>query len=101
MGRPGKLTWNGTFSMAVGGMVGGGIFSVLGVVIALAGAWAWASFLLGGIVALIAAFAYVSLSTRWHLGGGLYGYLTHLGHSRTAGSAAWILISGYVLTMSV
>jgi Ca2+/Na+ antiporter len=36
----GKRTWNGTFTMAVGELVGGGIFSVLGVVIGLAGAWA-------------------------------------------------------------
>ena len=35
------LNFNQTWSMAVGGMVGGGIFSTLGVVIAIAGSWAW------------------------------------------------------------
>lgn len=36
--------------MAVGGMVGGGIFSTLGVVIGIAGAWAWLSFVAAGLV---------------------------------------------------
>jgi hypothetical protein len=36
-----KLGFNATWSMAVGGMVGGGIFSRLGVVVGIAGAWAW------------------------------------------------------------
>ena len=39
-----RLGFNGTWSMAVGGMIGGGIFSTLGVVIGIAGAWAWLSF---------------------------------------------------------
>jgi len=32
-----KMSFNATWSMAVGGMVGGGIFSVLGVIISMAG----------------------------------------------------------------
>ena len=32
-----KLGFNGAWSMAVGGMVGGGVFSTLGVVIGIAG----------------------------------------------------------------
>jgi hypothetical protein len=43
-----KLGFNATWSMAVGGMVGGGIFSTLGVVIGIAGAWAWLSFVAAG-----------------------------------------------------
>jgi hypothetical protein len=35
------MGFNATWSMAVGGMVGGGIFSVLGVVLHVAGAWSW------------------------------------------------------------
>lgn len=96
-----KLTWNGTFTMAAGGMVGGGIFSVLGVVVALAGGWAWLSLLLAGAVALLASLSYVALSTRWHQGGGAYGYLRRLGHDRAAVTLAWVLVIGYVLTLSV
>ncbi len=35
-----KMSFNATWSMAVGGMVAGGIFSTLGVVIGIAGALA-------------------------------------------------------------
>ena len=44
-----KMNFNATWSMAVGGMVGGGIFSVLGVIISTAGQWAWLSFCNSGI----------------------------------------------------
>lgn len=43
-----KLGFGGTWSMAVGGMVGGGIFSTLGVIIGIAGAWTWLSFVAAG-----------------------------------------------------
>jgi len=57
-----KLGFNGAWSMAVGGMVGGGIFSTLGVVIGIAGAWTWLSFVAAGLVALAAGYSYVKLS---------------------------------------
>lgn len=41
--------------MAVGGMVGGEISSVLGVIIGTAGQWAGLSFLMAGVIALISA----------------------------------------------
>lgn len=69
--------------------------------VALAGQWAWASFLLAGAVALLASLSYVALATKWRQGGGLYGFLTRLGHGAAAGSVAWVLVAGYVLTMAV
>jgi amino acid permease len=36
----GKLSSNAAFAMAVGGMIGGGIFATMGVVISVAGKWA-------------------------------------------------------------
>ena len=59
-----KMGFNATWSMAVGGMVGGGIFSVLGVVIAIAGQWAWLSFVLAGLLALATGDSYTRLTTR-------------------------------------
>src|SRR5680860_1864286 len=56
-----KLGFNATWSMAVGGMVGGGIFSTLGVVIGIAGPWAWLSFVTAGLIALAAGYSYVRL----------------------------------------
>ncbi len=56
------MGWNATFSMAVGGMIGDGIFSVLGVVVDIAGSWAWASFVLGGAVAFVTSLSYIRLA---------------------------------------
>ena len=48
--------------MAIGGMIGGGIFAVLGVTIEVAGHLAFACFLLAGAVALVTARGYAGLS---------------------------------------
>lgn len=96
-----KFGFNATWAMAVGGMVGGGIFSVLGVVIATAGQWAWLSFVLAGGIALISANSYNRLSIRFGKGGGAFTFLNEMRLEGIAASVSWILILGYVLTMSV
>lgn len=60
-----KLSFNGTWSMAVGGMIGGGIFSTLGVVVSIAGPRAWLSFLTAGLIALAAGYSYVKLAVYY------------------------------------
>jgi amino acid transporter len=92
-----KATW----AMAVGGMVGGGIFSVLGVVISLTGAWAWLSFVIAGAIALATGFSYVGLARLYGEGGGAFTFLRELDRDALAGGLSWILLGGYVLTMSV
>ena len=87
--------------MAVGGMVGGGIFSTLGVVVVIAGAWAWLSFLTAGIVALAAGYSYVKLAAHYGEGGGAFTFLREINRLGLAGSLSWVLIVGYVLTNSV
>jgi amino acid transporter len=96
-----KMNFNATWSMAVGGMVGGGIFSVLGVIIQSAGQWAWLSFLIAGIIALISAHSYSQLSIKYNEGGGAFTFLRKINHKGFAGSLSWILIIGYILTLSV
>lgn len=96
-----KMNFHVTWAMAVGGMVGGGIFSVLGVVVETAGRWAWLSFLIAGITALISTHSYSKLSIRYSEGGGAFIFLRKINHSGFAGSLSWILILGYILTLSV
>lgn len=96
-----KLGFQATWSMAVGGMVGGGIFSTLGVVIAVAGPMAWLSFVLGGLVALSAGYAYVSLARMHGEGGGAFTFLREVHHESLAGGLVWVLLFGYVLTNAV
>mgnify|MGYP000218173700 FL=1 len=96
-----KMNFNATWSMAVGGMVGGGIFSVLGVIIQSAGQWAWLSFLLAGLIALISAHSYSQLALKYNEGGGAFTFLRKINREGFAGSLSWVLIVGYILTLSV
>ena len=96
-----KLSFNGTWSMAVGGMIGGGIFSTLGVVVSIAGPRAWLSFLTAGLIALAAGYSYVKLAVYYGEGGGAFTYLRKINATAFAGSLSWILIVGYMLTNAV
>jgi len=87
--------------MAVGGMVGGGIFSTLGVVVGIAGAWAWLSFVTAGLIALAAGHSYVRLATHYGEEGGAFTFLRKIDADGFAGSLSWVLIIGYVLTNAV
>ncbi len=87
--------------MAIGGMIGGGIFSVLGVTIDLAGHLAFAAFLLGGAIAALTAHAYARLALRSGRAGGPFTYLRDEGHTRPAAWVAWLLIVGYVFALAV
>ncbi len=97
----GKLGFNATWSMAVGGMVGGGIFSTLGVVIGIAGSWAWLSFVFAGLVAFCTAYAYAKLAEHSGQAGGAFQFLSEINMPRVAGGLAWVLLVGYVLTNAV
>jgi amino acid transporter len=96
-----KLDFSATWSMAVGGMVGGGIFSTLGVVVGIAGAWAWLSFAAAGVIALVSGYSYAKLATHYGKGGGAFTFLREINADGFAGSLSWVLIVGYVLTNAV
>ena len=96
-----KLGFNATWSMALGGMVGGGIFSTLGVVVGIAGAWAWLSFAAAGLIALAAGYSYVKLAIHYDEGGGAFTFLREINADGFAGGLSWVLIVGYVLTNAV
>jgi amino acid transporter len=57
-------------SIGVGGMVGGGIFAVLGLAVALAGGATAIAFAIAGFVALLTAYSYAKLSVRFPSQGG-------------------------------
>ncbi len=87
--------------MAIGGMIGGGIFSVLGVTVDLAGHLAFGCFVLGGVIALITARSYAVLSVRAGRSGGPFLYLHDAGSSELGAVTAWLLILGYVIALAV
>lgn len=87
--------------MAIGGMIGGGIFTVLGVTVDLAGHLAFGCFVLGGAIALVTARSYAVLSLRAGRSGGPFQYLHDVGATELGALTAWLLILGYVIALSV
>ena len=89
-------------SMAIGGMVGGGIFAVLGVVAGAAGTLAWAAFLVSGSVALCAGYSFVRLNALTGAGSGPISYVERFtGSTKLGGMAGWTFVVGYVGTMAL
>jgi amino acid transporter len=97
----GLLRLRDASAMAIGGMIGGGIFSVLGVTVQLAGHLAFACFVLAGAVALVTAHSYAGLARRAGRSGGPYAYLRRAGHPRFAAITSWYLVFGYVIALAV
>lgn len=89
-------------AMGVGGMVGGGIFSVLGLAIAQAGHAAPIAFTIGGIIALLTGLSYARLGVTFRSDGGSFTYLEHaFRHPNISGMGGWLLLVGYVGTMAL
>lgn len=82
-------------------MVGGGIYTALGVVVAVSLQWSWLSFLIAGIIAITSAYSYVSLANKFEESGGAFEYLREIDLEGFAGSLSWLLIVGYVLTIAL
>ena len=62
-------------SIGVGGMVGAGIFSILGVVAHAAGNAMWLAFAIGGVVALLSTYSYAKLGATFPSAGGAVHFL--------------------------
>ena len=88
-------------AMAIGGMIGGGIFSVLGVTVDLAGHLAFTAFLIGAVIAALTARAYARLAIHAGRSGGPFAYLREEGHPEAAAWVGWLLIAGYVFALAV
>ncbi len=101
MGEDEQLSLIDAVAMAIGGMVGGGIFAVLGEATSTAGNASFVSFGLAGILALITAVSYARLTTEYDEPGGSFSYLEHLVGPRLAGTVSWFLIVGYLFTVSL
>ena len=62
----GQIGMAAAVSIGIGGMIGAGIFSILGVVAHAAGSAMWLAFMLGGIVALLSTYSYTKLDSHAH-----------------------------------
>ncbi len=72
---PQKINFWGAVSIGIGGMVGGGIFAVLGLSVQLSGGGAPISFAIAGLIALLTAYSYSKLSVAMPSQGGTVTFL--------------------------
>ena len=97
-----RLGLKEVIAMGVGGMIGGGIFSVLGLAISQAGHAAPLAFALGGGIALITGMAYARLGLAFQSDGGSFTYLEKaFSHPNVAGLGGWLLLAGYIGTLGL
>src|SRR5262245_10872581 len=71
----GQIGMVAAVSIGIGGMVGAGIFSILGVVAQAAGNAMWLAFAIGGVVALLSTYSYAKLGARFPSAGGAVHFL--------------------------
>jgi len=94
-----RMTVRGAVFLGVGGMVGAGIFALLGQAGEVAGAAVWISFLLSGLIATALGYVLVKLGVRYPSSGGPVAYLIQaFGNGRTVGIIGWL---GYFATIVV
>ncbi|EMP54878.1 amino acid transporter [Marinobacter santoriniensis NKSG1] len=89
-------------SIGIGGMIGGGIFAVLGLSVELAGGGAPVAFLIAGIIALVTSYSYARLSVRFPSQGGTVAFLDRaFGPGLMTGSANILLWISYMVMLSL
>ncbi|WP_136690133.1 APC family permease [Halorhabdus amylolytica] len=89
-------------AMALGGMIGGGIYAVLGVVAGITGPAIWVAFVAAGVVALAAGYSYNALNRIADRTGGSVTFVqSFVGSSTLAGMIGWTLLVGYVGSMAM
>lgn len=89
-------------SIGIGGMVGGGIFAVLGLAVSLAKGGTPVAFLLAGLLALVTSYSYVKLSLAYPDRGGTVKFINQ-GFGRTvfSGSMNNLLWVSYIIMLSL
>ncbi len=98
----GNLGYWEVTAIGIGGMVGGGIFAVLGLSVALTRGGAPLAFLIAGIVALVTSYSYARLSVAYPSQGGTVAFLDRaFGPGLLTGSANILLWISYIVMLSL
>ena len=90
-------------AIALGGMVGGGIFTILGISVAMIGAYTPIAIIIGGMIALLAAYAYIKLGVYYQDEGATYSFFkkTFPKSPFAASLIGWWVIFGYISTLAL
>jgi len=97
-----KIGLGAAVSIGIGGMVGAGIFSILGVATQISGNAVYLSFLIAGLVALLSTYSYAKLGAAFPSAGGPVEFLIRgLGGGVLSGGVNILLWIGYVFALSL
>jgi len=100
--KDGGIGFWGATSIGVGGMVGGGIFAVLGLAVQLARGGAPVAFAVAGVVALATAYSYTRLSVTYPSQGGTVAFLDRaFGPGLITGTLNILLWISYIVMLSL
>src|ERR1700730_14076870 len=98
----GRIGLVAAVSIGIGGMVGAGIFSILGVVAHAAGNAMWLAFAIGGVVALLSTYSYAKLGATFpSAGGALHFLVKSFGDGVLAGGLNLVLWAGYIISLAL
>jgi len=90
-------------AIALGGMVGGGIFTILGISVSLIGNLTPIAIIIGGLIASLAAYSYVKLGLYYRDEGATYSFFkrTYPTSHFSASAIGWFIIFGYISTLAL
>jgi amino acid transporter/predicted nucleotidyltransferase len=102
LSRRGEIGFREAFSIGVGGMIGGGIFAVLGLSLELAGTAAPVAFALAGLIAGMTAYSYAKLTRRYPSRGGTVEFLVRaFGPGILSGGLNVLLVLSYTVMIAL
>jgi amino acid transporter len=97
-----KMGYWSVVAIGVGGMVGGGIFAVLGLTVQLTRGAAPIAFLIAGLVALVTSYSYTRLSVTYPNEGGTVAFLDNaFGPGLFTGAMNVLLWISYIVMLSL
>lgn len=90
-------------AIALGGMIGGGIFTILGISVSLVGVYTPLAIIIGGILASFAAYSYVKLGVYYKDEGGGYSFFkrTFPASPFAASLIGWCVAFGHISTLAL
>lgn len=90
-------------AIALGGMVGGGIFTILGISVSMVGVYTPVVIFIGGILASFAAYSYIKLGVYYKDEGATYSFFkkTFPASPFAASLIGWWVIFGYISTLAL
>src|SRR5499426_2131122 len=98
----GEIGMAAAVSIGIGGMVGAGIFAILGVVAQAAGNAMWLAFAVGGVVALLSTYSYAKLGATFPSAGGAVHFLVKsYGDGVLAGGLNLFMWAGYIISLAL